>query len=259
MVQTLNQLELLCLNRAFRRIPIIDYTSQDLANVSTALIVDSDYFQDKNAIVLAVLMMQTEDKRSEFNNCLSMQEQIRFYAVNLMSFQVEQLAVSPVNMSKSRSRFVRFLEANGVDDYKVSIIADYCKVLVYYFKQGKAQNSIVFYNIHSLTQAAGVCELGGNSLVFVSMPDGLSAMTGQGEFFFQVKDIRLIVQAGENVVFASDYNIYIVPFASIFNEKAIDLDQMSIFKAKYRHRIVGINYYNGKILIMHQQLDGECQ
>lgn len=67
------------------------------------------------------------------------------------------------------------------------------------------------------------------------------------------------MQVDENIVLASDYNVYVVPFTSIFNEKAADIDQMSVFKAKYSHRIVGINYYNGKILIMHQQLGAEHQ
>lgn len=104
-----------------------------------------------------------------------------------------------------------------------------------------------------------MCEVGENSIIFISTSDGLKAITKQKELFFSVKNIKLIVQAGDNVIFASDYNVYIVPFMSIFGEKAADIDQMSLFKAKYRHRIVGVDYYKGKILIMHQQLDREYQ
>ena len=89
-------------------------------------------------------------------------------------------------------------------------------------------------------------------MVFVSTPDGLIVAAQKKKFTLHVRDIKLIVQAGENIVFASDYNVYIVPFKNIYSEKVTDIEQVSLFKAKYRHRIVGINYCKEKIIIMHQ-------
>ena len=125
------------MNRVFRRIPIIDYTSQELANVSSILIVDSDYFIDKNTIVVALLMIQNEekhdDKRGEFGDSL-FKEYMRCYCVNLLNLEVTPMRIPSINMCKSKCRFVRFLEVSGIEDYKVSVIPDHCKTMVYHFK-----------------------------------------------------------------------------------------------------------------------------
>lgn len=49
---------MLCLNHPFKRKRIIDYAIPELANMSMALIVDSDYFLTEHNLMIVVLIMQ---------------------------------------------------------------------------------------------------------------------------------------------------------------------------------------------------------